>query len=64
MSKGKKVPFAAVVGFCHTANSLLQERALFEESEDKIADAKGTTVQQGNLVKTVMSYVNHVGSRD
>lgn len=30
MSKGKKVPFAA-----------LKERALFEESEDKIADAKG-----------------------
>lgn len=45
MSKGKKLPFAAVVGFCHTANSLLQERALFEESvQDKIADAKGTTV--------------------
>lgn len=44
MSKGKKVPFPAVVGFCHTENSLLQERALFEESEDKIADAKGTTV--------------------
>lgn len=45
MSKGKKMPFAAVVGFCHTENSLLQKRALFEESEDKIADAKpGTTV--------------------
>ena len=43
-SKGNKVPIAAVVGFlAHGKFSPPRKSTLFEECEDKIVDAYGTT---------------------